>query len=183
MTARSEAVTVTGLTREFGTLRALDGIDFEVRDGEIFAILGPNGAGKTTTMRILLTLLRATSGTATVAGFDVTAQPRQVRARVGWVPQDRTADPLLTARENLAFMAGMYHLPPKAGRTRVGELLRFAGLEPHADRISGDLSGGMRRKLELGMSLVHLASVLFLDEPTRAAANDCKRVLAAQPGV
>src|ERR1700691_75160 len=131
MTAPSDAVAVAGLTREFGSTKALDGIDFCVRDGEIFALLGPNGAGKTTTMRILLTLLRPTSGTATVAGLDVTTQPRQVRALVGWVPQDSTADPLLTARENLAFMAGMYHLRPKAGRTRAAELLRFAGLEAH----------------------------------------------------
>ena len=177
MTAPSEAVTVTGLTRRFGSTKALDGVNFGVREGEIFALLGPNGAGKTTTMRILLTLLRPTSGAATVAGLDVTAQPRQVRALVGWVPQDRTADPLLTARENLVFMAGLYHLRPKIGRTRVAELLRFAGLEAHAERNSRDLSGGMRRKLELAMSLVHLPSVLFLDEPTLGLDITARRAL------
>ncbi|MGH3170197.1 MAG: ABC transporter ATP-binding protein [Trebonia sp.] len=177
MTARPEAVTAVGLTRNFGATKALDGISFSVGTGEIFGLLGPNGAGKTTVMRILLTLLRPTSGTATVAGLDVAVRPRQVRARVGWVPQEQTADRLLTARENLAFMAGMYHLRPKAGRTRVTELLDFAGLTAHAERLAGALSGGMRRKLELAMSLVHLPPVLFLDEPTLGLDISARRAL------
>ena len=175
--AGSEAVEVADLTRDFGETKALDGVSFRVGAGEIFALLGPNGAGKTTAMRILLTLLRPTAGTARVAGLDVAAQSRQVRARVGWVPQDRTADPLLTARENLTFMTGMYHLSPKAGRARVAELLGFSGLTAHADKLAGALSGGMRRKLELAMSLVHVPSVLFLDEPTLGLDITARRAL------
>src|SRR5579872_5702353 len=113
-TCRADAVRVTGLVQEFGATRALDGVTFGVARGEIFGLLGPNGAGKTTTMRILLTLLRPTAGRAWVAGLDVLAEPVAVRARVGWVPQERTADPLLTTRENLMFMAGLYHLSGRA---------------------------------------------------------------------
>jgi ABC-2 type transport system ATP-binding protein len=173
------AVQVVGLTRDFGTTRALDGASFEVGRGEIFGLLGPNGAGKTTTMRILLTLLRPTGGTARVAGLDVTAQPMAVRAQVGWVPQDRTVDPLLTAAENVTFMAGMYHLSPRAGRRRAAELLVMAGLAEHAGRLARDLSGGMRRKLELAMSLVNVPEVLFLDEPTLGLDISARRYLWA----
>jgi ABC-2 type transport system ATP-binding protein len=173
------AVQVAGLTKDFGTTRALDGASFEVGRGEIFGLLGPNGAGKTTTMRILLTLLRPTSGTARVAGLDVTAQPVAVRAQVGWVPQDRTVDPLLTAAENVTFMAGMYHLSPRAGRRRAAELLVMADLAEHAGRLARDLSGGMRRKLELAMSLVNVPEVLFLDEPTLGLDISARRYLWA----
>ena len=108
MSCRAEpAVEVEDLTRDFGATRALDGATFAVGQGEIFGLLGPNGAGKTTTMRILLTLLRPTAGRARVTGLDVAAQPVAVRRRVGWVPQDRTVDPLLTATENVTFMAGI----------------------------------------------------------------------------
>jgi len=179
MTGRSDAVVVSGLTKEFGATRALDGISFRVSPGEIFALLGPNGAGKTTAMRILLTLLRPTAGVARVAGFDVTERPSLVRGLVGWVPQERTADPLLTARENLVFMAGLHHLRPKAARARVTELLQFAGLAGHANRLAADLSGGMRRKLELAMGLVHLPAVLFLDEPTLGLDIGARRSLWA----
>jgi ABC-2 type transport system ATP-binding protein len=134
--------------------------------GEIFGLLGPNGAGKTTTMRILLTLLNPTAGHARVAGFDVVRDPVRVRSRVGWVPQERTVDPLLTAMENLTFMGGMYHLAPRAARQHAAELLQLAGLAEHAGRVARDLSGGMRRKLELAMSMVSVPVVLFLDEPT-----------------
>jgi ABC-2 type transport system ATP-binding protein len=161
-----DAVEVSGLTRDFGPTRALDDVSFGVAPGEIFGLLGPNGAGKTTAMRILLTLLRPTAGRARVAGLDVTQQPKAVRCVVGWVPQERTADPLLTAGENLTFMAGMYHLRPRASRPRVAELLDLAGLAEHAGRLARDLSGGMRRKLELAMGLVHVPAVMFLDEPT-----------------
>ena len=122
MTARSEAIVADGLTRDFGATRALDGVSFRVLPGEIFALLGPNGAGKTTAMRILLTLLRPTAGVARIAGVDVTESPAMVRRLVGWVPQERAVDPLLTARENLAFMAGLYHLRSRASRIRVAEL-------------------------------------------------------------
>jgi ABC-2 type transport system ATP-binding protein len=171
MTATSSAdpqaaVAVSGLVRDFGPVRALDGATFSVGHGEIFGLLGPNGAGKTTAMRILLTLLRPTAGRAEVAGLDVLAEPVAVRRRVGWVPQEKTADPLLTTRENLLFMAGMYHLPARAARQRAADLLALAGLDGAAGRLARDLSGGMRRRLELAMGLVHVPAVLFLDEPT-----------------
>jgi ABC-2 type transport system ATP-binding protein len=154
------------LTKRFGDTVALAGVSFSVARGEIFALLGPNGAGKSTAMRILLTLVRPTSGTATVAGFDVARAPIQVRRRTGWVPQERNVDPLLTARENLAFIAGLYHLGAVKARQRVAEVLEVARLAGSADKLARDLSGGTRRRLELAMGLVHLPSILFLDEPT-----------------
>ena len=180
MTSRAEpAVEVEDLTRDFGATRALDGASFTVGQGEIFGLLGPNGAGKTTTMRILLTLLRPTAGRARVVGLDVAAQQVAVRRRVGWVPQDHTVDPLLTAAENVTFMAGMYHLGARAGCSRAAELLAVAGLAEHADRLARDLSGGMRRKLEVAMSMVNVPAVLFLDEPTLGLDISARRSLWA----
>ena len=160
------AVEVSGLTKDFGATRALDEATFDVACGEIFGLLGPNGAGKTTTMRILLTLLKPTAGTARVAGHDVTREPVAVRERVGWVPQEHTVDPLLTVMENMTFMGGMYHLAPAAARHRATQLLELAGLAEHRNKVAKVLSGGTRRKLELAMSLVNVPAVLFLDEPT-----------------
>jgi ABC-2 type transport system ATP-binding protein len=160
------AVEVSGLTKDFGTTRALDGATFDVARGEIFGLLGPNGAGKTTTMHILLTLLKPTAGTAKIAGNDVTDDPVAVRERVGWVPQEHAVDPLLTVMENMIFMSGMYHLAPRTARRRAAQLLELAGLAGHGSKVAGVLSGGMRRKLELAMSLVNVPAVLFLDEPT-----------------
>jgi ABC-2 type transport system ATP-binding protein len=173
------SVEVDGLTKDFGAARALDKATFAVRSQEIFGLLGPNGAGKTTTMRILLTLLKPTTGTALVAGFDTAKHPKQVRARVGWVPQERTVDPLLTARENMTFMGGMYHLTPDRARRRAMELLETAGLAEHRDKVARDLSGGMRRKLELAMSMVNVPDVLFLDEPTTGLDLAARRNLWA----
>jgi ABC-2 type transport system ATP-binding protein len=167
MTSSADAaVEVSGLTKDFGATRALDEAAFDVAHGEIFGLLGPNGAGKTTTMRILLTLLKPTAGTARVAGNDVTDDPLAVRQRVGWVPQEHAVDPLLTVTENMTFMGGMYHLAPVAARRRAAELLELAGLAGQANKVASVLSGGMRRKLELAMSLVNVPVVLFLDEPT-----------------
>jgi ABC-2 type transport system ATP-binding protein len=167
MTSSADAaVEVSGLTKEFGPTRALDEATFDVARGEIFGLLGPNGAGKTTTMRILLTLLKPTAGTARVAGHDVTRDPVAVRKRVGWVPQEHTVDPLLTVMENMTFMGGMYHLTPNAARHRAAELLELADLAGHDNKVAKVLSGGTRRKLELAMSLVNVPAVLFLDEPT-----------------
>ncbi|AYY14138.1 ATP-binding cassette domain-containing protein [Actinobacteria bacterium YIM 96077] len=164
--AAPPAVEADELTHNFGATRALDGTTFAVERGEIFGLLGPNGAGKTTAIRILLTLLEPNGGKARVAGLDVTRHPIGVRRRVGWVPQDRTVDPLMTARENLTFAAGLYHLGTAAGRDRAAELLRLVDLDDDADRLARALSGGMRRRLELAMGLVHVPDVLFLDEPT-----------------
>jgi ABC-2 type transport system ATP-binding protein len=182
MTATCKAepvVEVSDLVHDFGAARALDGVSFGVGRGEIFGLLGPNGAGKTTAMRILLTLLRPTAGRAWVTGLDVLAQPVAVRGRVGWVPQERTADPLLTVRENLLFMGGMYHLSARAARRRAGDLLALAALGEQAGKLARDLSGGTRRRLELAMGLVHLPAVLFLDEPTLGLDVTSRRSLWA----
>jgi len=159
-------VEVADLVHRFGATRAVDGVSFEVASGEILGLLGPNGAGKTTTMRVLLTLLPLQSGTARVAGLDVTTSRDEVRRAVGWVPQDRATDPLLTARENLRFAAGLHHLDRTSARRRAGELLELVGLSDAADRLVRELSGGMRRRLELAMGLVHRPRILFLDEPS-----------------
>jgi ABC-2 type transport system ATP-binding protein len=157
----SAAVHVSGLTKDFGATRALDGATFDVARGEVFGLLGPNGAGKTTTMRILLTLLKPSAGTARVAGRDVITDPVAVRQRVGWVPQEHAVDPLLTVMENMTFMGGMYHLAPAAARRRAAQLLDLAGLAGHGNKMARSLSGGTRRKLELAMSLVNVPAVLF----------------------
>lgn len=162
----SKAIEVSGLVHRFGGTEALRGVSFTVDSGEVFGLLGPNGAGKTTTIRVLLTLLRPMAGRATVAGLDAVADADAVRRSVGWVPQERAVDPLLTARENLRFAAGLYHLPARRARARASELLALVGLAADADRLVRGFSGGMRRRLELAMGLVHQPSVLFLDEPT-----------------
>jgi ABC-2 type transport system ATP-binding protein len=166
MTSSANAVEVGGLRKDFGATRALQEATFDVAAGEIFGLLGPNGAGKTTTMRILLTLLKPTAGTARVAGNDVMTDAVTVRQQVGWVPQERAVDPLLTVMENMTFMGGMYHLAPVAARRRAAQLLDLAGLAGHRNELARELSGGTRRKLELAMSLVNVPTVLFLDEPT-----------------
>jgi ABC-2 type transport system ATP-binding protein len=158
------------LKRHFGsgdaTVRAVDGVDLTVEPGEVFGFLGPNGAGKSTTVRMLTTLLRPTGGTATVAGFDVVSQADQVRRNIGVALQDAAIDPLMTGTELLELQAVLYGLPRARHRTRAGELLERVGLTAAAGRRVGTYSGGMRRRLDLALSLIHEPSVLFLDEPT-----------------
>jgi ABC-2 type transport system ATP-binding protein len=154
------------LVRTFGEIRAVDGVDLEVREGEIFGFLGPNGAGKSTTVRMLTTLLRPTSGTGRVAGFDVVAQADQVRRSIGVALQDAAIDPLMTGSELLQLQAVLYGVPAPQVRTRGAELLERVGLSAAADRRVGTYSGGMRRRLDLALSLIHQPTVLFLDEPT-----------------
>jgi ABC-2 type transport system ATP-binding protein len=155
-----------GLVRTFGDVRAVDGVDLVVEPGEIFGLLGPNGAGKSTTVRMLTTLLRPTEGSARVAGFDVVRQADQVRRRIGVALQDAAIDPLMTGTELLRLQAVLYGLSPAQVRPRAGELLERVGLTAAADRRVGTYSGGMRRRLDLALSLIHQPSVLFLDEPT-----------------
>jgi ABC-2 type transport system ATP-binding protein len=163
-------IVAEGLCRSFGSgdsvVHAVDGIDLEVHPGEIFGFLGPNGAGKSTTVRMLTTLLKPTSGTARVAGFDVVREADKVRRSIGVALQDAAIDPLMTGRELLALQSVLYGLPKNVGRTRSLELLERVGLTAAADRRVGTYSGGMRRRLDLALSLVHEPSVLFLDEPT-----------------
>lgn len=160
------AISTLALGKRFGDLCALDSLTLQVRPGRIFGLLGPNGAGKTTAIKILTTLLDATSGTATVAGFDVATEPVEVRRRIGYVPQLLSADGALTAIENLNLSARLYGLHGKERGNRVGEALAFAGLESVADKLVKTYSGGMIRRLEIAQSTLHYPQVLFLDEPT-----------------
>jgi ABC-2 type transport system ATP-binding protein len=160
------AIVVEGLQRSFGDFRAVDGIDPAVEEGEIYGFLGPNGAGKTTTVRMLTTLLLPTGGRAAVAGHDVVAEARQVRASIGVALQEAALDPLMTGRELIRLQATLQALPPAAGRGRADALLERVGLSDAADRRVGAYSGGMKRRLDLAAALVHEPRVLFLDEPT-----------------
>ena len=163
----SEApIIAENLVRHFGDVHAVNGINLTVNQGEIFGFLGPNGAGKSTAVRMLTTLLRPTSGTARVAGFDVAKQPNEVRRRIGVALQDAAIDPLMTGTELLHLQAVLYGIPSSKTASRASELLERVGLTAAADRRVGTYSGGMRRRLDLALSLIHQPSVLFLDEPT-----------------
>ena len=163
----SPAVEVHGLVREFkGGIRAVDGLDLQVGGGEIYGFLGPNGAGKTTCVRILTTLLRPTSGSARVAGHDVVARPDAVRRSIGVALQEAAIDPLMTGRELLRMQGALHGLRSRGARARATELLERVGLTQAADRRVSGYSGGMRRRLDLALALVHRPQVLFLDEPT-----------------
>jgi ABC-2 type transport system ATP-binding protein len=164
--ASGYAVRARGLVKRYGATTALAGIDLEVPTGTVTAVLGPNGAGKTTAVRILTTLAEADEGEATVAGFDVRAQPTEVRRRIGLAAQDATVDHLLTGRENLVMLGELHQLSRKAAVARATELLEEFALTDAADRVSSGYSGGMRRRLDLAATLVAEPEVLFLDEPT-----------------
>ncbi|MGA1648523.1 MAG: ABC transporter ATP-binding protein, partial [Ilumatobacteraceae bacterium] len=169
-TSPSAPIVATGLVRHFGSgdslVRAVDGVDLQVEAGEIFGFLGPNGAGKSTTVRVLTTLLKPSAGSATVAGFDVATQADKVRRAIGVALQDAAIDPLMTGRELLDLQSVLYGIPKSVAAKRGPELLERVGLTAAADRRVGTYSGGMRRRLDLALSLVHEPSVLFLDEPT-----------------
>jgi ABC-2 type transport system ATP-binding protein len=158
------AITTRGLTKSYKNTKVLRGVDFDVRRGEIFALLGSNGAGKTTTIKILVTLLRPDGGTALVSGFDVMKAPDQVRRAISLTGQFTAVDEVLTGRENLHMIARLRHLDDPRG-VADGLLARF-GLTGAADRRAGTYSGGMKRRLDLAMSLVGKPAVIFLDEPT-----------------
>jgi ABC-2 type transport system ATP-binding protein len=160
------AIVVEGLERSFGEVLAVQGIDLRVEEGEIYGFLGPNGAGKTTTVRMLTTLLLPTGGSAGVAGFDVVAEARQVRATIGVALQEAALDPLMTGRELIRLQATLQGLPSGEGRKRADALLERVDLAAAADRRVGGYSGGMKRRLDLAAALVHEPRVLFLDEPT-----------------
>ena len=161
------AIEVTGLERSFGDeIKAVQGVDLEVSEGEIYAFLGPNGAGKTTTVRMLTTLLRPTGGTARVAGYDVVEQPGEVRRKIGVALQEAALDPLMTGRELIELQATLHGLARDEGRERSEALLGRVGLLEASSRRVGTYSGGMRRRLDLASALVHEPDVLFLDEPT-----------------
>jgi len=160
------AIAVTGLRKSYGGRAVLGGVDLRVPRGSVFALLGPNGAGKTTTVRILSTLITADAGRVEVAGHDVAAEPDAVRAAIGVTGQFSAVDDLFTGRENLALMADLAHLGRAAGRRRVTGLLDRFGLADAADRPAATYSGGMKRRLDLAMTLLGDPEVIFLDEPT-----------------
>jgi ABC-2 type transport system ATP-binding protein len=160
------AIAAEGLVKQYGTVRALDGVDLEVPEGTVLGLLGPNGAGKTTTVRILSTLLQPDAGRATVAGIDVLARPDDVRAVMGLSGQNAAVDEYLTGRENLEMFGRLYHLGRRTARTRAAELLDQFTLAEAADRVVKTYSGGMRRRLDLASALVARPRILFLDEPT-----------------
>src|SRR3954468_12212523 len=162
-----QGILVDGLVRVFqGGIRAVDGIDLEVAPGQIYGFLGPNGAGKSTTVLVLTTLLPPTAGRATVAGFDVSSQGSQVRSRIGAALQEAALDQFLTGREHMDLQGGLHGLSKAERRARGDELLARVGLTEAADRKVGGYSGGMKRRLDLALALVHRPSILFLDEPT-----------------
>jgi ABC-2 type transport system ATP-binding protein len=163
---RESVIVARGLTKRFGELEAVKGIDLDVRRGEIFGFLGPNGAGKSTTINILCTLMRPTAGRASVAGFDVDRQPADVRASIGLVFQDPSLDIQLTARENLEFHAFIYSVPAAERGRRIAEVLEMVELTDRAGSIVMTFSGGMKRRLEIARGMLHTPEVLFLDEPT-----------------
>jgi len=159
-------IEVAGLTKRYGEVEAVRGIDLTVARGETFGFLGPNGAGKTTTIKILCTLASATSGTATVAGYDAAAQRDEVRRNIGLVFQDTTLDSYLTAEQNLRFHAELYGVPKAAVLPRMRQVLDMVGLWDRKDSLVSTFSGGMQRRLEIARGLLHAPHVLFLDEPT-----------------
>jgi len=162
----NNAIEAEGLTKRFGTVTAVDGIDLQVREGTVFGLLGPNGAGKTTTVHILATLVAPDAGRATVAGYDVGTQAHQVRQLIGLAGQYASVDEMLTGTENLILLARLTGQSRKAARHRANELLEQFHLEDAASRAVKTYSGGMRRRLDLAASLVARPRVLFLDEPT-----------------
>ncbi len=162
----SPAIRVRGLTKAFGDVHALDGIDFDVAPGTVLGLLGPNGAGKTTAVRVLTTLLRPDAGTASVAGLDVATQAAELRTRIGLAGQYAAIDENLTGLENLTMVGRLYGMRRGAAKARGTELLEDFGLSDAARRPASTYSGGMRRRLDLAAALVARPAVLFLDEPT-----------------
>jgi ABC-2 type transport system ATP-binding protein len=159
-------IEVKNLTKMFGDLAAVDGLSFTVAPGQVFGLLGPNGAGKTTTLSMLCTILKPSSGTAIVNGYDITKQPSEVRRSIGIVFQDPSIDDRLTGRENLEMHANLYGVARREAKKRIEQVLELVELEDRADFLMRTYSGGMRRRLEIARGLIHYPKVLFLDEPT-----------------
>src|SRR5579871_6048235 len=167
-----------GLRKSFGDYVVLDGIDLDVAEGTIFALLGPNGAGKTTTVQILSTLIRADGGTARVAGYDVARQPDAVRKVIGVTGQFSAVDNMLTGEENLLLMADLHHLSRREGRKLAADLLDRFELTDAAKKTPVQYSGGMKRRLDLAMTLVGNPRLIFLDEPTTGLDPRSRRTMS-----
>jgi ABC-2 type transport system ATP-binding protein len=160
------SITVEKLSRSFGEIEAVKGIDLHVERGETFGFLGPNGAGKSTTIKMLCTLLHPTSGRALVNGYDIEREATQVRQSIGIVFQDPTLDEYLTAEQNLYYHCMIYHTPGKTRATRIHDVLQLVGLDERRKDVVKTFSGGMKRRLEVARGLLHEPQTLFLDEPT-----------------
>ena len=174
---RSSAIAVSGLRKAYGDKTVLDGIDLDVPAGTVFSLLGPNGAGKTTMVNVLTTLIKADGGTVRMAGHDVAAEPKSVRAVIGVTGQFAAVDDLLTGEENLRLMADLHHLPAGEGQRVVTSLLERFDLAESARKMAATYSGGMRRKLDLAMTLVTRPRIIFLDEPTTGLDPRSRRTM------
>jgi len=174
----TKVIEVENLTKIYkGNIKAVDDISFDVNEGALFGFLGPNGAGKTTTIKLLTTLASITSGKATVLGHDVSKQPNMVRKSIGIVPQDLTIDNELKGNENIMLAAKLYHVPNHVAKKRVEDLLELVGLTDAANRLVSTYSGGMRKRLELIVGLVHEPKVLFMDEPTLGLDVNTRKII------
>jgi ABC-2 type transport system ATP-binding protein len=162
----SHVIETRQLTKTYGLIKAVDKLSITVESGEIFGLLGPNGAGKTTAISMLCTILKPTSGSATVNGFDIVNQANKVRKSIGIVFQEPSIDDRLTGKENLYMHANLYGVPASVQKERINRILKLVELEDRADDLLRTYSGGMRRRLEIGRGLIHYPKVLFLDEPT-----------------
>src|SRR5271157_1391741 len=171
------AVETFDLVKQFDTLVAVDGINLQIQKGELFGLLGPNGAGKTTTLKMLITLLKPTSGRATVSGIDVVAHPDEVRKIIGYVAQESALDVRLTARENLQFFGELYNIPRQVLRERIMQVLKLVELDKRMNDLVAHYSGGMKRRLEIARGLLPTPEVLFLDEPTSGLDPQTRRVM------
>ena len=173
----STAVSIRGLRKVFGARTAVEGLDLEIATGEVFGLLGPNGSGKTTTIRMLCGLMTPTAGSASVVGFDVVAQPEQVRRRIGYMSQRFGLYDDLTVAENMRFYASVYGLRGDARRRRIEEQLVELGLVERAGQLAGTMSGGWKQRLALACATAHRPAMLFLDEPTAGVDPASRRLL------
>jgi ABC-2 type transport system ATP-binding protein len=171
------ALEARGLRKEFGKTVAVEGLDLEIRRGELFGLVGPDGAGKTTTLRMLATIMLPTRGAGSVAGFDLVREAEAVKKRIGYMPQRFSLYGELSVRENLEFFSDIFKVFGAERKERFRQVLDFSRLEPFQDRLARDLSGGMKQKLALSCTLVHTPEVLFLDEPTTGVDPISRREL------
>lgn len=173
----AKAVRISDLHKRYGDVVAVDGLDLDICEGEIFGLLGPNGAGKTTTITMLLGLTRPSRGCVEVLGLDPAEQAREIRSRTGYAMQQLALDEYLTGRENLQIFAELYNVEARSRKERVGELLEWAGLQKAGNRLVRTYSGGMKRRLNLVLSLLHRPELFFLDEPTLGLDVQSRRQL------
>ncbi len=166
MSEEPAAIRSRSLARSFGRVKALEGLDLEIRRGELYGLVGPDGAGKTTTMRLLTAILKPGSGEAWVAGYSVSGEPERVKEKIGYMSQRFGLYEDLTVIENIHFYADLFEVAKRERPARIERLLGFSNLTPFQDRLAGNLSGGMKQKLGLACALIHTPEVLFLDEPT-----------------